>query len=59
VATEAAASAWLARFPRDDARQFVYVVDPLGNLMMRFDIAQNPRGLLDDLNKLLKLSHIG
>jgi hypothetical protein len=37
----------------------VFVVDPLGNLMMRFDVAQNPKGLLQDLEKLLKLSHIG
>lgn len=50
---------WLAGFPREDGRQFVFVVDPLGNLMMRFDVAQNPKGLLQDLEKLLKLSHIG
>ena len=40
-------------------RQFLYIVDPLGNLMMRFDVAQNPKGLKSDLEKLLKLSHIG
>jgi len=34
-------------------------VDPLGNLMMRFDARQEPKGLLSDLQKLLKLSHIG
>lgn len=55
----AASNDWLAQFPREDARHFVYVVDPLGNLMMRFDITQNPKGLLQDLEKLLKLSHIG
>jgi hypothetical protein len=27
--------------------------------MMRFDSRQNPKGLLQDLEKLLKLSHIG
>jgi hypothetical protein len=27
--------------------------------MMRFDARQNPKGLLTDLGKLLKLSHIG
>ena len=37
----------------------LYIVDPLGNLMMRFDARQNPKGLLSDLKKLLKLSHIG
>jgi hypothetical protein len=30
-----------------------------GNLMMRFDVAENPKGLLKDLERLLKLSHIG
>jgi cytochrome oxidase Cu insertion factor (SCO1/SenC/PrrC family) len=54
-----AARAWLDQFPRDSGKNFVFVVDPLGNLMMRFDVAQNPKGLLQDLEKLLKLSHIG
>jgi hypothetical protein len=54
-----AAQAWLGLFPRTPGRQFLYIVDPLGNLMMRFDVAQNPKGLKSDLEKLLKLSHIG
>ena len=54
-----AAKAWLGEFPRTPGRQFLYIVDPLGNLMMRFDVAQNPKGLKSDLEKLLKLSHIG
>lgn len=37
----------------------LYVVDPLGNLMMSYDARANPRGLLEDLQKLLRLSHIG
>jgi len=41
------------------ASTFVFVVDPLGNLMMRYDTRDNPRGLLLDLQKLLRLSHIG
>ena len=53
--------AWLGQFPRDasDSTPYIFVVDPLGNLMMRFDATQNPKGLLEDINKLLKLSHIG
>ena len=31
----------------------------LGNLMMSYDARQNSRGLLEDLQKLLRLSHIG
>jgi len=45
--------------PANDREQSVYVVDPLGNLVMRYDTRTEPRGLLDDLKKLLKLSHIG
>lgn len=37
----------------------VYLVDPLGNLMMRFGPAVEPGGILDDLERLLKLSRIG
>lgn len=54
-----AAKAWLGEFPRASGREFLYIVDPLGNLMMRFDLAQDPKGLKSDLEKLLKLSHIG
>jgi hypothetical protein len=34
-------------------------MDPQGNVMQRFDTRDNPKGLLADLKKLLKLSHIG
>ncbi len=42
--------------PRDGT---IFVVDPLGNLMMRYDVRQDPKGLREDLKKLLELSHIG
>lgn len=58
-ATEISASSLLSTFPAADREQSLFVVDPLGNLMMRFDLRQNPRGLLEDLKKLLSLSHIG
>ena len=58
-ADTAAATTFIAQFPRQDAAHTIYVIDPLGNLMMRFDARQNPKGLLTDLEKLLKLSHIG
>lgn len=50
---------FFAKFPTTDATHSIYVVDPLGNLMMRFDVRENPKGLLSDMKKLLKLSHIG
>jgi hypothetical protein len=37
----------------------IFIVDPLGNLMMRYDVRQDPKGLRLDLKKLLELSHIG
>jgi hypothetical protein len=37
----------------------VFVVDPLGNLVMRFPPDVDRKGLIKDLDKLLRLSHIG
>jgi cytochrome oxidase Cu insertion factor (SCO1/SenC/PrrC family) len=37
----------------------VYIVDPLGNLMMYYPPDADPSGLLKDLQKLLKYSRIG
>jgi hypothetical protein len=61
----AAGAQLLATFP--DAQSAtrggrIYVVDPLGNLMMSHAPAAPgaaSKGLLEDLRKLLKLSHIG
>jgi len=54
-----AAAALLRAFPAPERAHTLFVVDPLGNLMMRYDARQNSRGLLEDLQKLLRLSHIG
>jgi len=37
----------------------IYLVDPLGNLMMSYAADAPSMGLLEDIKKLLKLSHIG
>lgn len=37
----------------------IYLADPLGNLMMTYSPAAKPKGMLEDMKKLLKLSHIG
>jgi hypothetical protein len=52
------AAALLAQFPADRTHT-LFIVDPLGNLMMSHDASQTTKGLLSDLKKLLKLSHIG
>jgi hypothetical protein len=49
----------LREFPADGRPYSLFIVDPLGNLMMSYDTRQNPKGLLEDLKKLLRLSHIG
>src|SRR4051812_30794043 len=52
------AAALLQQFPGDRAHT-LFIVDPLGNLMMRHDASHTTKDLLSDLKKLLKLSHIG
>jgi cytochrome oxidase Cu insertion factor (SCO1/SenC/PrrC family) len=37
----------------------VYLIDPLGNLMMSYAPTANPKGLLQDLKRLLGLSSVG
>jgi len=37
----------------------IYLVDPLGNLMMYYPPDIDPRGMIQDLQRLLKYSHIG
>lgn len=53
------AAALLAQFPSDQRAATVFIVDPKGNLMMRYDARATPKGLHEDLQKLLSLSHIG
>ena len=40
-------------------RDHIYLVDPLGNLMMRFPHNPEPRRIIRDLGRLLKYSSIG
>jgi len=47
------------QFPHDRGDGAVFVVDPLGNLMMRFEPGLPPTDMLKDMEKLLKLSRIG
>jgi cytochrome oxidase Cu insertion factor (SCO1/SenC/PrrC family) len=37
----------------------VYLVDPLGNLMMHYQPGDEPRGMIKDLERLLKYSGLG
>ena len=48
-------------FSSDDplTQHRIYIVDPLGNLMMKFEQDANPRDIMTDLKKLLRASRIG
>jgi len=41
------------------AANAIYIMDPLGNIMMRFGPDISPKLILKDLNRLLKISRIG
>lgn len=59
-ADDAAGEQLLDVFPAGAASQGrIYIVDPLGNLMMSYAPQAPRKALLEDLKKLLKLSHIG
>lgn len=59
-ATGPEGQALLALFPRtSDGSAGIYVIDPLGNLMMRHPATGAAEGLLSDLERLLRLSRIG
>jgi cytochrome oxidase Cu insertion factor (SCO1/SenC/PrrC family) len=58
-ADDDAGSSLLAQFPAERRDSTIFVVDPRGNLMLRYDAHQDPKGLRNDLKKLLALSHIG
>jgi hypothetical protein len=49
----------LGVLPAQDLSHSLFVIDPLGNIVLRYDLRNSPRGLLEDMKKLLKLSHIG
>jgi cytochrome oxidase Cu insertion factor (SCO1/SenC/PrrC family) len=44
---------------QDRPQDFIYVIDPLGNLMMRYPRDADPSGIKGDLIRLLKVSRIG
>ena len=55
-----AEAGFLAQFPPSvDGTSGIYVADPHGNLMMSYPASGSARGLLKDLERLLRLSSIG
>jgi cytochrome oxidase Cu insertion factor (SCO1/SenC/PrrC family) len=52
--------AFIEQFPAVQSRHaHIYLVDPLGNLMLRFPAHPEPKRLMKDLKLLLKASQIG
>lgn len=49
----------LAAGPLDFQGDGIYLVDPLGNLMMRFPREPDPKKMIKDLQRLLKYSRFG
>lgn len=42
-----------------DSPEAIYLIDPMGNVMLRFPADLNPKGMLKDLKHLMKVSRIG
>lgn len=54
------APSWLSTFPvKGDATEHIYLIDPLGNLVLRYNDDVDPKGMVNDLTRLLKISRIG
>jgi cytochrome oxidase Cu insertion factor (SCO1/SenC/PrrC family) len=50
---------WLPADPGTSAADHIYMIDPLGHLMMRFPKDPDPHKVYKDINKLLKASSVG
>jgi len=59
VQAEQIAQDFLVDGVRMQGAERIYLVDPLGNLMMYYSADANPSGMLKDLKKLLKYSKLG
>ena len=55
-----AASATLSDLPAErDVTDHIYLIDPLGNLMLRFPKEADPSRMKKDLERLLRVSNVG
>lgn len=60
LVVQARGSPLIAKFPAGEGqRDHLFLVDPLGNLMMRFPKDADPSRIKKDLTHLLKVSRIG
>jgi hypothetical protein len=54
-----AVETWLPAEPGSTIQDRIYLIDPLGNLMMRYPVDADPNKIKKDITKLLKASSIG
>lgn len=59
VADHASRDFFEQAFPGQADGPWIYLIDPLGNLFMRYSTDTDPSGIRKDLKRLLKLSRIG
>jgi hypothetical protein len=52
-------AAWLPVEPGRQLQDYLYVIDPIGNLMMRFAADGDPARIRKDIGRLLKASRMG
>jgi hypothetical protein len=53
-------SPWVRQLPaRSSATDHLYIIDPLGNVILRYSRDLDPSGMKKDLQRLLRASRIG
>jgi len=53
-------SAWTRELPaKDKINDYIYIIDPLGNVVLRYPPGFNPTGMKKDLARLIRASRIG
>ncbi len=53
------AAALTAALPAADVRDPIFLIDPLGLLILKFPAHADPRGMIKDLERLLRYSSVG
>ncbi|HEY9396135.1 MAG TPA: SCO family protein [Burkholderiales bacterium] len=57
---QSAPAEFVAAFPAStDVRDHIYLIDPLGNVMLRFPQDADPKRIIKDLQRLLRVSRVG
>lgn len=56
----AAGSEWVRRLPaKTQPGDYIFVIDPMGNVVLRYPPGFNPTGMKKDLSRLIRASRIG